>query len=53
MNEIQKQFEKRTGLSYKSPECKYELTIFRKGFEAGRIFQKEIPPQTKTKTRNS
>ena len=38
MNEIQEQFEKRTGLSHQKPECKRDLTIFRKGFEAGRAF---------------
>jgi len=37
MNYIQEQFEKRTGLSI---TLKAELTIFRKGVEAGRAFEK-------------
>ena len=41
MNYIQEDFEKRTGLSHKNPECRYELTIFRKGVESGRFYEVE------------
>ena len=35
MNKIEKLFEACTGLSAKLPDNRYELTIFRKGYEKG------------------
>ena len=41
MNYIQEQFEKRIGLKHTNPECRFELTIFRKGVEAGKAFESD------------